>query len=437
MRVLSVPKALVRPLEKFRGCFTARQFAHFEAYVLGLILGREGRNVQDIAALYPGGCDQTTLNHFLTQAPWSVETVGARSRELAGRFLARLRPKRVWLSLDDCVTPKPYGHRMQGGGYHYSTSAKHPVWGHDMVAALVSVKRWAFGWAATLYRQRRECPRGEFRSKVQMAEAYIRQFAAPGGASVTVLGDAWYFFHRLVEATRERGFDWIFGCKGNRRLRHAGRVVRASALAKRLPPDQFRRITIHERHFVVASRVVTFPKIGPGQVVFYLEVRGASKRIRRRQLRQVATNRCDWTPRTVLVGYMQRQRIENFFKDTKEHSGFGGLSTAQGRGHPKTLGPGCLRPHALAIAGVPDGSPHHRPDHRACRRPYTGGGHEVGAPSRTLRRSLALPLPSSCVKLPKDCFHVCLVPASLGCCCSDKMTCPFVRRVQRGCHPEQ
>jgi len=332
MRVLEIPGALARPMEKFRCCFSARQFAHFQAYVLGLILGREGRNVQDIAGLYPQGCDQATLNHFLTEAPWSVEALWARGRGLAGEFLARLQPRRVWLSLDDCVTPKPYGHRMQGGGYHYSTSAKRPVWGHSMVAALVSVKRWAFGWAGTLYRQRRECPRGKFRSKVQMAEAYIQEFAAPDGASVTVLGDAWYFFHRLVGAARARGFDWIFGCKGNRRLRHAGRVVRASALAKRLPPDQFRRITIHGRQFVVASRVVTFPKIGPGQVVFYVEVRGSSKRIRRRQLRQIATNRCDWTARTVLMGYMQRQRIENFFKDTKEHLGLGDYQLRKAEG---------------------------------------------------------------------------------------------------------
>lgn len=310
-------------MEQFHGCFSARQFGHFEAYVLGLILGREGRNVQDIAALYPTGCDQATLNHFLTEAPWSPEAVWRRGRELVREFLGALSPRRVWLSLDDSVTPKPYGRRMQGAGYHYSTSAKHPVWGHAMVAALVSAGKWAFAWAGEMYRQKAECPRGEFRTKVQIAEGYVKEFAAPAGASVTVLGDAWYFFRRLVGAAQARGFDWIFGCKSNRRVCYAGRVVRVSQLAKRLSPDQFGRITIHGRQFVVASRVVTFPKIGPGQVVFYAEVRGSSRRIRRRDLRQIATNRCDWTPRTVLAGYMQRQRIENFFKDAKQHLGLG------------------------------------------------------------------------------------------------------------------
>jgi len=39
MRILSVPLALTRSVEKFRGCFSSPQFAHFQAYLLGLILG--------------------------------------------------------------------------------------------------------------------------------------------------------------------------------------------------------------------------------------------------------------------------------------------------------------------------------------------------------------------------------------------------------------
>jgi len=318
MRILSVPRVLTRSVEKFRGCFSSPQFAHFQAYLLGLILGREGRNVQDIAALYPRGCDQATLNHFLTEAPWSVEEVWECGREAIMRFLRRLRPRRVWLSIDDSVTPKPYGRHMEGSGYHYSTSAKRPVWGHTMVGAVVSVKKWAFAWATDLYRSKSECPRGAFRSKVDIAESYIRTYRPPTGTKVAVLADAWYFFHRLVGAAKARGFDWIFGCKSNRRIRCAGRVVTVSQLAKRLPPDEFGRLTIQGR--------------GRGQVVFYAEVRGPSQRIPRRKLRYLATNRCDWAVRTILVGYMQRQRIENFFKDAKGHLGLGEYQLRKAQG---------------------------------------------------------------------------------------------------------
>lgn len=323
MRILKVPRTLTRSIETFKTCFSTPQFAHFQAYLLGLILGREGRNVQDIAALYPGGCDQATLNHFVTEAPWSAEALWERGRELTTAFLARLGPKRVWLSLDDSVTPKPYGRHMGGAGYHYSTSAKRPVWGHTMVAAVVSVGKWAFAWAADLYRPKSECPRGAFRSKVDIAESYIRTYRPPRGTKVTVLADAWYFFHRLVKAAKTRRYDWIFGCKSNRRIRCAGRVVTVGQLAKRLPPDEFERVTIQGRRFVVASRVVDIRGIGAAKVVIYAEVRGSSRRIRRRDLRCIATNRYDWAVRTILSGYMQRQRIENFFKDTKLHLGLG------------------------------------------------------------------------------------------------------------------
>ena len=332
MRILRVPRALTRSVEKFRGCLSSPQFEHFQAYLLGLILGREGRNVQDIAALYPRGCDQATLNHFVTEAPWSAEKVWECGRELITRFLTRLRPRRVWLSLDDSVIPKPYGRHMEGAGYHYSTSAKRPVWGHTIVAAVVSVGKWAFAWATDLYRPKSECPRGAFRSKVDIAESYIRTYRPPAGTKVAVLADAWYFFHRLVGAAKARGFDWIFGCKSNRLIRYAGRVVTVSQLAKRLPSDEFERVTIQGRRFVVASRVVDFRGIGAAQVVFYTEVRGPSRRIRRRDLRCIATNRCDWAVRTILAGYMQRQRIENFFKDTKQHLGLGEYQLRKAQG---------------------------------------------------------------------------------------------------------
>lgn len=336
MRILSVPRALTRSVEKFRGCFSSPQFEHFQAYLLGLILGREGRNVQDIAALYPRGCDQATLNHFLTEAPWSTEAVWKRGRELITWFLTRRRPRRVWLSLNDSVSPKPYGPRMEGAGYHYSTSAKRPVWGDTMVAAVVSVGKSAFAWATDLYRPKSECPAGTFRSKVDMAESYIETYRPPAGTRVTVLGEAWYFFHRLVRAAGAQGFDWIFGCKSNRRIRYAGRVVTVSQLAKRLPSDQFGRLTIQGRQFVVASRIVEFPKIGKGQVVFYAEVRNKSRRIPLRQpadaLRRnepLRLGRAD-SARRLHAAPADRE----FLQGRQAASRPRGVSAAQGAGHP-------------------------------------------------------------------------------------------------------
>ncbi len=69
MRVVAMPRVLRRVWRPFRDCFSAAQCGHFQRYVLGLIVGREGRNVQDITALYPDAPDQASLNHFLTVSP--------------------------------------------------------------------------------------------------------------------------------------------------------------------------------------------------------------------------------------------------------------------------------------------------------------------------------------------------------------------------------
>jgi len=324
MQILDLPAGWSRQMERYREVFSTRQYAHFQRYVTGLILGREGRNIQDIAGLYRHGRDQSVMNHFLTEAPWERQALWRRNRVLVERFFQGLRPRRLFLSFDDTVAPKPYGRKMQGAGYHYSTTAKGPVWGHCFVAGLLSAGRQALAYDGALYRPRKGCPKRQFRSKVDIAEGLVRELNPAPGTKVTVLADAWYFNDRLVHAAQARGFDWIFGCKGNRRLYdEAQRRVKASALAKRLAPEAFRRLTLSGRQFVVASRLMTLKKIGKVQVVFYAEVRTPSGRIPRKRLRQVVTNRLDWAPRTVLQAYMERPKIENFFKDSKQHLGLG------------------------------------------------------------------------------------------------------------------
>jgi hypothetical protein len=332
MRIAAIPRALTRRTEGFRDVFSGPQFRHFQEYLLGLVVGREGRNVQDIAGLFVHGCDQATLNHFLTDAPWSLAALWERLREVARRRLAARQPRRVFLSLDDTVAGKRYGPKMEAAGYHYSSVAQGLLWGHDAVAAVVSAGREAFAWGVELYRPKRTCAAGAFRSKVEIATGYVESFAAPGEAAVTLLGDAWYFCHRLVRAAQARGFDWIFACKRNRVVRVAGRKVTVGRLIRRLPLDELERVTIAGRHYVVASRLADFPEIGPGQLVVGAEVPKARRRIRRRDLRAIATNRRDWTGRTVLAQYVQRQRIETFVKDTKLHLGLGEYQLRKARG---------------------------------------------------------------------------------------------------------
>ncbi len=323
MRIAAIPRVFARATEKYRGPFSARQFAHFVAYLLGLTVGREGRNVQDIAALFVRACDQATLNHFLTEAPWSLARLWARHREIVAEAIRRVGARRVFLSLDDTVSWKRWGLRMEGAGWHYSTTMKALVWGHDAVAALVSAGGEAYVWGIALYRPKRACAAGAFRTKIDLALAEIETFAPPAGAAATVLADCWYFCHRLARAAEARGFDWVFGCKRNRVVRVAGRRATVSRLIQRLSLDELERVAISGRHYVVASRLVDFPGLGPGQLVIGAEVPKSGRRIRRADLRVIACNRQDWRARTVLSQYVQRHRIEDFFKDAKGHLGLG------------------------------------------------------------------------------------------------------------------
>jgi len=332
MRVAAMPKAFLRATRGYRDVFSAQQLAHARGYMLGLSVGREGRNIQDIAGLYVNGCDQATLNHFLTDAKWSLDRLWETHRAAVVRKLARQRPGRVFVSLDDTVTVKRYGRRMEGAGYHYSKPEKGVVWGHNAVAAIASVGGESLAWGVEMYRPRRACSGKEFRSKIDLALGLMETFRGPSGAAVTVLADSWYLCKRLVGAARARGFDWVFACKRNRVVHCAGRRVAVSRLIRRLSLDALKPVTVAGRRYVVMSCAVDFPGIGPGQLVISAEMPRSGRRMKRRDLWVMATNRRDWTARMVLAQYLQRRRIEDFFKDAKLHLGLGEYQMRKARG---------------------------------------------------------------------------------------------------------
>lgn len=60
-----------KALEVFRPCFSKPQWAHFVAYLTGLLLGEKGeKNIQDIAGNLLDGGHQSSLNRFITKPRW-------------------------------------------------------------------------------------------------------------------------------------------------------------------------------------------------------------------------------------------------------------------------------------------------------------------------------------------------------------------------------
>ncbi len=230
--------------DTFAGCFSAPQRRHFVTVLLALLLCREPRTLTGLRRQVAGGRSVAALSRFLSDAPWSADTVAAtwlarfrvqlgpcvvaeHQRQRATRPRRRGRPGATsvtgYLIGDDSTMHKPKGKKMGGVGRHYSTTVGKPVLGHSLVQALYVVLGRRCPLAPQLYRQQAVCQAEgfPFRSKIALMVERIRTFDPLPDTRTHVLVDSWYGAKAVWRAARDRHFLITSGLKANRSLRVA------------------------------------------------------------------------------------------------------------------------------------------------------------------------------------------------------------------------
>lgn len=258
--------------ETFRKGFSQPQFKYLVTVLLGMMMCQEVRTLSGLMRQVANSPSVSGVSRFLRGAPWSVEEVarawherfmnqmtGAVQAEHARRWRKRVgregRPKATvvtgYLIGDDSTQYKPGGKKMEGMGYHYSTTHERQVSGHSLVQGLYVLLGRRCPLMPRLYRQKAVCEREgvAFQSKIDLMEQIIRTFEPVAGTLTHVLLDAWYGEKRLWRAARERGFHITTGLRSNRWLRNDDPQAslgwswqRLSDYAASLSPDQYQKV---------------------------------------------------------------------------------------------------------------------------------------------------------------------------------------------------
>src|SRR3989442_14051257 len=138
-------------------------------YLAGLLWIIRFRSLREIAARFTAnGLDR--LQHFV-----SCSTPCARDlQHHEQRRLARLAPghSQPLLVLDDTPCARN-GRSIEGLGLHHS--AKGLVRGWCAVTAMLKLGPQRFLWAVRGYRPKKNCPRGQFRSKIELAIQIVEE----------------------------------------------------------------------------------------------------------------------------------------------------------------------------------------------------------------------------------------------------------------------
>lgn len=324
MLISSNVDVLTGLLEEFRPCFSKPQFRNFSTYLLGLITCEGKKNVDAINRCFLDAKDQSSLNRFLTQSPWSLQRLEEKRLSLARTRLPVEQGSTGYLIIDDTINRKT-GKHMEEAGYHFDNSEGRAVWGHDIVTTHYVNGDAEYPVRLSLYVKKETCQKEErvFKTKIQLAVEQVNAFTPPAGTSVVVPFDSWFFCRQIVEAVNARGWDWVTQAESNRVIHYEGEELNVTELAAQLSEKQFKTVKVKGEAFCLCGFEVWMQKVGDVKLVIAKQADG---------FHFYVSNRRDWSERQVLEAYKARQSIDVFYRDAKQNLGLEAYQMRRGRG---------------------------------------------------------------------------------------------------------
>jgi len=324
MLIFPVIDVMEEILEKYRPCLSKPQFQNFSTYIMGLITCEGKKNIQAINRTFMDAKDQSSLNRFVTQSPWNLQTIQNKRLSLANKNLHSSHGSIGYFLIDDTINNKT-GKHMENVGYHYDSKIGKSVLGHDIVTTHYVNGDTEYPVGVSLYVKKETCrqKKTEFKTKIQLAVEQINAFAPPEGVRIMVDFDCWFFCHQIVDAVRARAWDWVTQADSNRIIHYRGKKTNVTDLAKSLGDERFKKMTIDGNGYSLVGLKGWMPKIGDVRVVVSKEEGG---------FHFYVSNRLDYSARQVVLAYKVRHRIEEFYRDVKQSLGLEAYQMRSGRG---------------------------------------------------------------------------------------------------------
>lgn len=329
--------------------FSLPQWKYLVTVLLGLLHCDETHTLSGMLRQVASSVTVSGLSRFLKHAPWSIAeltaacqarfeaqvaeaVVQAHAQQRAQQARRVGRPPQTvvtgFLIVDDSTHVQEYAEHMEGQGWHYSSSDRRSMPGHNLFQSVYCLLGRQLPLTPHMYRQKSVCARESvpFRSKVDMAEDQIQTFEPPPDTHTHVVVDSWYLNKRIWHATQRRGWDITGGLKCNRSIRWVASDgqrawMRIDTYAARLTADDFQPVVWPNQEggqIVYAHLIRTrVRKLGACQVLIIKP--GADAPVN--QARYWVTSRLEDTLEQVVAVAAQRWAIETLFADFKELMG--------------------------------------------------------------------------------------------------------------------
>jgi SRSO17 transposase len=268
------------------------------------------------------------LSHFLTRAEWDAPELLQQSAADTLRQLGWRAGDLLYIILDDTQKRKR-AKRMDAVRKLFLHAEKIYAPGHTIVGCVLLYRGVVIPYAVRLWapedfcRETQQLSYGEkpveFRKITELAAEMLAGVELPSPGQAIVLFDSYYLCSTVTRACKARRFPYVGVAKKNRNFFPDGRDRDKRKLG-RYGANALRRhgrtFTVQGKKYHLAERVGRLSKAGAVKLV-------VSRRIRERAWIVMATDRQQWSAKTVLSHYLKRWGIEVFFKMSKQNLGLG------------------------------------------------------------------------------------------------------------------
>jgi len=203
--------------------FSKRSWPYLVACAVPWLLCAGQRCVTRLAGLSQHRRSLSGYYRFLSDGKWRMPVF---FKCLFDLIVRTFKIDALTLVLDDTLSPK-WGRGIFGTAFHFDHTARPRagyIWGHNWVVLAVVVQVGAWAWVAlpfwvALYRPKKTCRRGEFRTRHELAAEALKAIRGWFCGPIVLLADGAYANRSLVGPARKLDIQVVSRLRADARLR--------------------------------------------------------------------------------------------------------------------------------------------------------------------------------------------------------------------------
>lgn len=281
------------------------QAKHMDRYLTALITSRS-KTVSSMNSLFMDGLSSRSMNRFLTESDWNARDANSeRITELQRHNETRWSKNGIAI-FDDTLIHKT-GKHIPGAYKFYDHAEDRFVHAQSMLSLHYADDKTNYAFDYRMYTPKSE---PDFKTKIELAMELMQESLQAGMPASTFVFDAWYMCDDLVKFIESKGRYYIGACRSNLQvMAKGGKYVSLDEYVKRI--DNFREFVVNGETLLIHTRKLRFKSIGRARII--VSKKGDD-------VICLATNRSDHVTK-IVADYMLRWKIEDFYKDAKQHLG--------------------------------------------------------------------------------------------------------------------